>query len=254
MADWNPAAYGRFRDLRLRPALDLMGAVGDLPAAPIVDLGCGNGAAAAALRARFPGRALIGVDASAAMLAAAQGYDAQVQADIAAWAPATPPALIFSNAALHWLGDHDRLLPRLVGWLAPGGWLAVQMPANWLEPSHALLRATATRLFPDRFPPGPYTPPVRPLADYLRLLAPLGTVEGWETTYHQRLAPALQGHPVRAFTQSTAMRPFLDALDRDQGAALTAAYDAALEGAYRPEEDGSVLFPFRRLFFTLKVP
>lgn len=254
MADWDPAAYGRFHDLRLKPALDLMGRVGALPPGPVVDLGCGNGAAAVALGARFPGRALIGVDASAAMLAAARGYVATAQADIAAWEPEAPPALIFSNAALHWLGDHDRLLPRLAGLLAPGGWLAVQMPANWLEPSHALLRATATRLFPDRFPPGPYTPPVWPVADYLRLLAPMGAVEGWETIHHQRLAPVPQGHPVRAFTQSTAMRPFLAALDPDQGAALTAAYDAALAGAYGPEPDGSVLFPFRRLFFTLEVP
>lgn len=253
MADWDPAAYGRFRDLRLRSALDLMGRVGELPPGPVVDLGCGNGAAAAALRARFAGRALIGVDASAAMLAAAQGYNATAQADIAAWEPEAPPALIFSNAALHWLGDHDRLLPRLAGFLAPGGWLAVQMPANWLEPSHALLRQVATDLFPQRFPPGPYAPPVRPLADYLRLLAPFGTVEGWETIYHQRLAAVTPGHPVRAFTQSTAMRPFLDALDPAQGAALTAAYDAALGLAYRPEPDGSVLFPFRRLFFTLRI-
>jgi trans-aconitate 2-methyltransferase len=49
------------------------------------------------------------------------------------------------------------------------------------------------------------------------------------------------------------MRPFLDVLDPAQGAALIAAYDAALRAAYPPEVDGSVLFPFRRLFFTLRI-
>lgn len=254
MADWDPAAYGRFHDLRLRPALDLLARVGDLPPGPVVDLGCGNGAAVPALRARWPGRALIGVDGSPAMLAAAQGHDATVVADIAAWHPDEAPALIFSNAALHWLGDHARLLPRLAGLLVPGGTLAVQMPANWLEPSHALLRQVATALFPDRFPPGPYVAPVAPLPFYLRLLAPLGRVEGCEIVYHQRLAPAASGHPVRHFTQSTLMRPTLAALTAPEAEALTAAYDAALAAAYVPEADGSVLFAFRRLLFTLTVP
>jgi len=146
------------------------------------------------------------------------------------------------------------MLPRLAGLLAPGGWLAVQMPANWMEPSHALLRQVATDLFPAIFLPAPYVPPVWPMRAYLRLLAPLGAVEGWETIYHQRLAPVDQGHPVRAFTRSTAMQPFLQALDAVQGAALLAAYDAALAGAYALEPDGSILFPFRRLFLTLRIP
>ena len=39
MTDWNPEAYARFRGLRLRPALDLLAQVGDLPLGDVVDLG-----------------------------------------------------------------------------------------------------------------------------------------------------------------------------------------------------------------------
>jgi trans-aconitate 2-methyltransferase len=46
--------------------------------------------------------------------------------------------LIFSNAALHWVADHPTLLLRLAGRLAPGGQLAVQVPANDDHPSHVL--------------------------------------------------------------------------------------------------------------------
>ena len=53
----------------MRPALDLMMQIGTPPAGTIVDLGCGDGAAAGALRSRFPKREIIGLDASAAMLA-----------------------------------------------------------------------------------------------------------------------------------------------------------------------------------------
>ena len=67
--DWDPARYGAFRDLRLRPALDLLAQVPDLPDGDVVDLGCGDGAVGPALAARFrPEHRLIGIDSSAAML------------------------------------------------------------------------------------------------------------------------------------------------------------------------------------------
>jgi trans-aconitate 2-methyltransferase len=253
-ADWNPEAYTRFRTLRLRPALDLLGQVQSVPAGDVVDLGCGDGAAVAALRARFPGRRLVGVDASPAMLAQAHGYDALVEADIAAWTPATPPALIFSNAALQWLPDHAALLPRLAGRLAPHGVLAVQMPRQQMAPSHRVMREIAARLFPDRFALTGWRPQVSDPADYVALLAPHGRLDLWETEYHQVLAAVPDGHPVRAFTAATAMRPYVAPLSAAEAAAFTAAYDAALVQAYPPGADGSVLFPFRRLFFTLTRP
>jgi trans-aconitate 2-methyltransferase len=64
------------------------------------------------------------------------------QADIARWQPFAPFDLIFSNAALHWLPDHERLLPALAGCLAPGGVLAVQMPRNFDAPSHTAIAET----------------------------------------------------------------------------------------------------------------
>lgn len=251
--DWNPDSYARFRSLRLRPALDLLMQVGGLPAGGIVDLGCGDGAAAASLKARYPKHRLTGVDASPAMLAKTRGYDALVEADIAAWSPDQPVALIFSNAALHWLGDHATLMPRLAGMLLPGGVLAVQMPRQYLAPSHRFLRDIAASMFPDRFDFSGYEPPVAPAQVYWQMLSPLGEVNAWETDYIQRLDPAAGVHPVHAFTQSTAMRPFAEKLSAEELAAYAQAYDQALEAAYPRAADGSCLMPFRRVFFTLKV-
>lgn len=254
LSDWNPAAYSAFRGLRLRPALDLLAQVPDLPPGDVVDLGCGDGAAAGALAARFPGRRLVGVDASPAMLEKAARYAAKMQADIAGWQPGSPPALIFSNAALHWLADHDALLPRLAGMLALGGTLAVQMPVNHMAPSHRFLRDIAQAMFPDRFDFTGYRPPVAAPAEYWALLAPLGALTVWETEYLQPLGPEPEGHPVRAFTASTAMRPFLDRLTAEEAARFTARYDEALDSAYPRMEDGGALFPFRRLFLILTRP
>ncbi|MDP2739028.1 MAG: methyltransferase domain-containing protein [Pseudorhodobacter sp.] len=255
MSDWSPSLYARFGGLRRRPALDLLAQVGGLPEGDVVDLGCGNGAAGPALAARFAGRGILGLDASPAMLseAAATGVYADCQqADVAAWTPARAPALIFSNAVLHWLPDHAALLPRLAGFLAPGGTLAVQMPRQHGAPSHRFLRDFAAEMFPDRFDGAAWQPPVLAAPDYLRLLAPLGQADVWETEYVQRLGANGTGHPVRRFTEATAMRPYLEKLSAPEAAAYVARYDAALAAAYPAEADGSVLFPFRRLFFTLR--
>jgi trans-aconitate 2-methyltransferase len=252
--DWDPGTYERFRDLRLRPALDLLAQVPALPAGDFVDLGCGAGAAGPALRARFPQARLLGLDASDAMSdhARATGvYDALIREDIDGWRPAAPLALIFANASLHWLDDHARLMPRLAERLVTGGVLAVQMPGNFDAPSHAPLREIAARRFPDRFGGGAFVAPVCAALDYVAMLTPFGRVDGWETVYVQHLAPVAEGHPVRAFTESTAMRPYLARLSADEAAAFVGDYDAALSAAYPPAADGSVLFPFRRVFFVL---
>ncbi|WP_210530182.1 methyltransferase domain-containing protein [Rubellimicrobium arenae] len=249
--DWDPGTYRRFRGLRLRPALDLLLQVGEVPDGCVVDLGCGDGAVAGPLRARFPGHRILGVDSSPEMLGHATGYDATRLVDIAHWTPEEPPAVVFSNAALHWLSHHEMLFPRLAQCLAPGGVLAVQMPRQFDAPSHRLLRDLAEGMFPDRFSFTNYVAPVAPPAAYHRLLSPLGAVDLWETEYLQPLSPVPEGHPVRAFTQSTALRPFAARMGEGELQEFLDAYDDSLRIAYPAEADGSVLFPFRRLFLVL---
>lgn len=253
MTDWDPARYGAFRDLRMRPALDLLAQVPDLPRGDIVDLGCGDGAVGPALLSRYPARSLVGVDASEAMLANAalrRCYERLDLADIVDWQPDTPPALIYANAALNWVPDHTTLIPRLAAQLAPGGVLAVQMPRQGGARSHRMLREVAETLFPDRIKVTPS--PVMAAGDYARMLLPLGRVNAWSTDYLHMLDPVAEGHPVRAFTESTAMRPYVRDLTPEERRAFVAAYDEVLAFAYRPLPDGRVLFPFTRVFFVLE--
>lgn len=252
--DWNPGTYNRFRGLRLRPALDLARALPPLPEGPVVDLGCGSGSAAAVL-AGF-GRPVTGIDASPAMLAEARAlgiYAALHQMDIADWRADGPaPALIFCNAVLHWLPDHEALIPRLAGYLVAGGTLAVQLPHQNNAPSHRLWLSLAEEMFPGRVDMAQGPDVLRP-AEYHRLLSPLGELSLWETEYYQQLDACTDGHPVRRFTETTFARPILAALDGDEQARLIAAYEAVMDKVYPAAADGTVLFPFRRMFFTLTV-
>jgi len=121
---WDPALYLRYGDERLRPALDLLARI-DAPApapAHVVDLGCGPGNVTTILKQRWPAADVLGIDGSAPMLdkaRAAAPHCRFEQADFGTWTADTAPNVIYTNAALHWLGGHDTLFPRLFAQLAP---------------------------------------------------------------------------------------------------------------------------------------
>lgn len=252
--DWNPEQYGKFFDVRLQPALDLLTAVGDLPDGAVMDLGCGAGVVGPALANRYPGQHLLGLDTSPNMLARAEKtgcYHDLMQADVSEWRPTETLALIFSNAVLQWVPDHPTVLPQLTRYLAPGGVLAVQIPHQQDRPSGLAWRESFQTLFGSL--PAGKTSEILSVEDYFDLLSPLGDQRMWETEYIQHLDASEDGHPVRLYTESTFGRPYLNALDEGDRAALIAEYETRMHAAYPLRADGTCLFPFRRLFFTLRV-
>jgi trans-aconitate 2-methyltransferase len=138
--DWNPEQYGRFRDERARPFFDLLDLVQPRPGMRVVDLGCGTGELTRELHRKLAARETIGIDNSPAMLARSAAFAGDglrfEQGDIGAFASEGGYDLVFSNAALHWIPDHEALLPRLAAALTETGQLAVQVPANDDHPSH----------------------------------------------------------------------------------------------------------------------
>ena len=247
---WDPEKYLSFADLRLRPAAELLARVSAGNPAVVYDLGCGPGNVTALLRERWPEADLTGVDSSPEMLAKAAEALPDVrfeQIDMADWRPATAADVIYSNAALHWLDDHAALFPRLLGMLAPGGVLAVQMPRNHGAPSHTEMVAAAGA--------GPWADTLRPLlraspvaapAVYYDILRPrCAGLDIWEVEYIQVLAG---DNPVVEFTRGSALKPLLDALPADWRADFEADYARRIAAAYPPQSDGRTLFPFRRLF------
>jgi trans-aconitate 2-methyltransferase len=254
---WDPAQYLRWSDHRVRPAVDLIQRVPLTDPQHIVDLGCGTGNVTALLRRAWPKARVTGVDGSASMLERARAADAGVDwqlADIASWTPSAPVDLLFSNAALHWLDGHATLFPRLLGLVAPGGVLAVQMPRNFGEPSHTSITDVVREgRWRDRLLPLVRLEPTGPPAYYFDLLAAraksLDSLDIWETVYEQ----ALTGdNPVADFVKGSWLKTFLDALGETERAEFEAAYRARVARAYPPRADGITLFPFRRLFIVAR--
>jgi trans-aconitate 2-methyltransferase len=250
VTNWDNTQYLKFADERTRAAAELFARVPLESASFVVDLGCGPGNSTALLAARFPAARLIGVDNSADMLARARNdYPALtfLEADAATFAPETPPDLVFANALLQWLPEHGARVPALFEQLAPGGVLALQMPRNFEEPSHRLMRTT----------PGPWAArlatvrsltPVASPAFYYDLLAPSArSVDIWQTTYEHVLPSA---EAIVDWVKGTGLRPYLEALAEPERAAYLDAYARGIDAAYPARADGKRLFSFPRLFIV----
>src|SRR5687768_17916297 len=112
-SDWNPAQYERFRDERAQPFFDLLDLVQPRPGMRVVDLGCGTGELTREVHRRLSAGETIGIDNSPAMLAKSAAFagDGRVfeQGDIGAFTSTGDYDLVFSNAALQWVPDHDPL-------------------------------------------------------------------------------------------------------------------------------------------------
>lgn len=249
---WDPTQYAKFSDHRLRPALDLLARVPAVAPARVVDLGCGSGQVTARLAERWPGARITGVDSSPEMLAVARAAGAGIEwqeADLGGWRADPPVDVLYSNAALHWLGDHAALFRHLMAQVAGGGVLAVQMPRNFAAPSHALAHELAlSARWRDRL--GSLVRPA-PVADpcvYYDLLAPAAaSLDIWETEYLQPLTGA---RPVLEWIKGTWLRPFLAELDGAEAAEFQEEYARLVAPAYPPRPDGVTLLPFRRLFIV----
>lgn len=256
---WDPRQYLKFAGPRMQPGIDLINRLPEIGVRHMVDLGSGTGYLTSLLAGRWPSATVTGVDRSSHMLErAAEDYPpgewpklGWQRSDIDAWQAETPPDLIFSNAALQWLDHHETLLPNLMAQLAPRGVLAVQMPRNYDQPSHVILRELAAE--------APWagridlrSAPVMAPQDYYDLLAPhSASLQIWETEYLHVLTG---DNPVLDWLRGTALVPVLEALAGDELEAFLATCGKQLEEAYPQRPDGQTLFPFRRVFLLAVRP
>ncbi|MEU1732765.1 trans-aconitate 2-methyltransferase [Streptosporangium sp. NPDC020145] len=248
---WNPRVYGRYADERSRPFFDLVARIAARSPRRVVDAGCGTGELTATLAERWPEAEVHGFDSSPAMLAGAPsgvpatgGLSFSVE-DVTRWRPREPVDVIVSNAVLQWVPGHRDLLPRWVEALAPGGWLAFQVPGNFGAPSHALVHELCRTTWRDRLADLVRPDPVGEPAEYHDLLAGAGCrVDAWETTYLHVLTGE---ETVLGWITGSFLRPMLDRLSPEEADDFLHDCSDVLVRAY-PRGPHGTLFPFRRIF------
>ncbi|MFQ5789994.1 MAG: methyltransferase domain-containing protein [Acidobacteriota bacterium] len=252
MADcWNPDQYQRFRRERERPFFDLLQMVRPRSQMRVVDLGCGPGNLTRILHQRLCALETVGIDNSETMLERARPLAEEglrfERKDIGAFDERQAYDLVYSNAALHWVRHHQRLMERLFRALDEGGQLAVQVPANHDHPTHTVASQVA-RVSPFREALGGYVVPTTVLApeEYGILLSKLGFVE-----QHVRLQVYLHRLPSREDVVEWVMGSLLTAyqgrLPADLFPDFLERYRACLFSVLPNERP--FLFPFKRILF-----
>lgn len=247
MQDWNPTSYLRFEAERTRPIKELAARIHFPQAANITDLGCGPGNSTAVLCNQYPKARITGIDTSPAMLEKARAILPGCQfeeSDISSWRPEKKQDVIFANASLQWVSDHETLFPHLAHQLSPRGVLAVQMPDNWQEPTHSFMRDVAKEQGHSQ----QHRDAILTAQAYYDLLCQAGfEVDVWRTTYFHVL-PSTQA--IIDWLSTTGLRRFVNHLTTHQQEAYLERYHELLKHHYKEQSDSHILMPFPRLFIV----
>ena len=206
---WDSQLYLRYERERTQPSIDLASRIDlDSPAA-IIDLGCGPGNSTRVLRERWPAAHITGLDSSTAMIEKARQTSDAIDwriGDIQTWYEPNRFDLIFANASLHWIDDHESLTKRLLESAKPSGVFAFQMPALYNQPVAQAIHdvsespAWKSHRLSDRYTLRTHTP-----GEYYDWLAPLSKqLQIWETVYFHELA---NHGAIVDFYSSTGLKP-----------------------------------------------
>lgn len=255
MNDWKPDLYLKFEKQRTQPAIDLAARIDADSPKRIIDIGCGPGNSTLVLKKRWPNADFTGLDSSPSMIAQAKETDSDIT-----WVCADASGdlsdlghfnVVFSNAALQWMPEHERLLPNLFGLLEAGGVFAAQIPNTTHMPIHIALQSLAKGQKWGAKLGNVTTHSTNAAPYYYDILSGLNAdIDLWETNYYH----VMESHfALVQWYSSTGLRPYLNSLEGEQDkAAFLADFECELQSAYPAQKDGKVLFPFVRIFFIAR--
>ena len=258
--DWNPDQYRKFAAERAQPFHDLLGLVQPTGFRTAVDLGCGPGELTAAAAATLQTYSMVGIDNSPAMIATAAAHASDrvrfADGDISQWTSAGDVDLVLASASLQWIPDHAEVLAAWTAGLAPGGQLAVQVPANAYMPSHRVADELAhTQRYLDAFDGDPPRDPVAENVlepeQYSHIFFDLGfEAQHVRLQVYPHVLPSSRA--VVQWVRGTTLTRFQRRLSPEVFEVFVADYEAALVAAVGDQTP--FFFPFRRILMWARLP
>jgi trans-aconitate 2-methyltransferase len=255
MSDWDSTQYLKFENERTQPAIDLANRIQLDNPQRILDIGCGPGNSTLVLKQRFPHAYILGIDSSENMIAAARKKYPDL--DFKACDASRDLSklgndfdVVFSNACIQWIPNHDKLLRNMMDILKIGGILAAQTPMNYQEPIHKIIGEVSQsnkwkadfanpRIFFNLTP-----------SEYFDLLCEISTdFSIWETIYYH----TLKSHQdIMAWYRGTGLRPYLNALPDEKEVIFEQDILEQVINSYPQQKNGDIIFKFPRLFFMAR--
>lgn len=249
MSDWSPEKYLLFKNQRTQPAIDLAKRVEKYNPKTIADIGCGPGNSSAVLKNIFPNADIIGIDSSESMIERAKKEHSNIKFLMCSSEELTGTYdLLFSNACLQWIPDHENLIPQLMTKLTENGVLAVQIPMNLDEPLLRIIKESAAdnkwNFENVHFEKNDTLSP----KEYFDILSRCSSdFELWETVYYHAMPSHEQ---LIEWVRGTRLRPYLDVLNETQKKEFEQDILLKSKSAYPITASGEVVLKFRRFFFV----
>lgn len=217
---WNPEIYNEFKNIRYQPFFDLAENISSEGLKKAIDIGCGTGEQTYILSEKFKEAHFLGIDSSAEMLEKSfdfenerlsfkqktieELYDSNNKWD-----------LIFSNAALQWSDDHEKLFPKLLSLLNNNGQFAVQMPVqseNMLN--QILFQLASEEPYKTQLSGWNRISPVLSLDQYAKIMFDAGLKD---LNIFMKVYPIIADNVEKLFQfiSGSALIPYLEILDKD---------------------------------------
>lgn len=248
MSDWNAIQYLKFKKERTQPARDLAMRISVNPKT-VVDIGCGPGNSTRVLRDVFPDADIIGIDNSPNMIKKAKAEHSDINFRLCdALSLDGRYDLLFSNACLQWMPNHDVVIPSLMAKLNVGGVFAVQVPMNGDEPLFRVIREVADEPRWSLSDIQTQANETLTPSEYYNILSGCASAfDMWEVKYYH----TMPDHKALVdWVKGTRLRPYLDFLGADKAMAFEEEIVKRLEKIYPIMDNGNIVYCFRRFFFT----
>jgi len=251
---WNPDTYNKFKSERFVPFYDCLNLITVRPQIDVIDLGCGTGEITRKLADALPKANVTGIDSSQEMLNDSKAFaNEQVTFELRSIEEQlkqdTKWDLVFSNAAIQWVNNHEEILPRIIAMLKPEGQLVIQIPDQTQNVANLILHKLAgDEPFSAALNNWKRDTPVLDIERYAQLLFENGSKS---MTVFEKIYPLVlkDTDALYDWVSGTTLIPYIEKLSGQVKDQFIAEYKKRLKTRF-PKTP--VFYPFKRIIMEAK--